>query len=444
MGKFFGTDGVRGVANQKLTPELAMQLARCHGHWLVSQQGRCRVLIGSDPRCSSPMLECAYAAGLASVGVDSTVVGLIPTPGVAWLTATGDFAGGVMISASHNPVPDNGIKIFGGDGFKLKDEVTSQLESWMEGAELSRPLGTQVGQIDFAHQLAEGYYQHLRQLGGEGLQGLKVVLDCGHGAACELAPRLFRDLGAEVIAIHSEADGSRINVKCGSTHLGDLAEAVREHSAHVGLAFDGDADRCLAVDERGESVDGDRMLLIFARRLLAEGQLPKRQVVATVMSNFGLEMALKDVGVELIRSQVGDRFVLADMQSLEAPLGGEQSGHVIFLRHASTGDGTLCGLQLALEVLRSGQTLSALVGQFPALPQKIVNVPATRKDQLDSDGTIEAAVGEVAQKLDGRGRILVRPSGTEPLVRLMAEGPNEAELDALLESLRVVVAERLN
>ncbi|MBS2039036.1 phosphoglucosamine mutase [bacterium] len=443
MPGYFGTDGVRGVANQLLTPELAVRLARAHGHWLFKQYGRCQVLIGADTRVSSNMLECAYAAGLASSGIDSVLVGVIPTPGVAWLTQQGAYRGGVMISASHNPVPDNGIKLFGEDGFKLNDEVSRQLEAWME-QELPRPTGTEVGRVDWDNQGKQAYLGHLKALCPEGLGGLKVVLDCAHGAACELAPRLFRELGAEVVELHSQPDGARINVKCGSTHLKGLAEAVLEHGAAVGIAFDGDADRCLGVDEKGQTVDGDRMLLMFGRMLQGRQELPGKEIVATVMSNFGLEVALRDLGIGLVRANVGDRYVLEEMQKRGCPLGGEQSGHLIFLQHCTTGDGLLCGLRLAQYLKLRGAALSALVGEFPALPQKLVNVPATRKERLDDDATIRGAIEKVATQLGERGRLLVRPSGTEPLVRLMAEGPSESELDQLLEDLRVVVAERLN
>jgi len=447
MPAYFGTDGVRGVANQLLTPELTVKLARAHGTWLLRDRpenaGRCRVLIGSDTRVSSTMLESAYAAGLASAGVDSTLIGVIPTPGVAWLTQQGDYQGGVMISASHNPVPDNGIKLFGFDGFKLSDEVSRTLEEWME-TELPRPTGTDIGQVERSLAGRALYLEHLKQLCPEGLKGLRIVLDCAHGAASEMAPQLFQSLGAEVIPLHHQPDGSRINVRCGSTHLDEVRKGVLEHSAALGLAFDGDADRCLGVDEKGQTVDGDRMLLMFARWLSHKGELPGQEIVATVMSNFGLEVALRQSGIQLVRAQVGDRYVLDEMKSRGCPLGGEQSGHLIFLQHCTTGDGLLCGLRLAQYLQQRGEPLSHLLGEFPALPQKIVNVPASRKDALGDDPQIGGAIEKVAAQLGERGRILVRPSGTEPLVRLMAEGPNEQELDHLLEDLRKIVAERLN
>lgn len=444
MAQHFGTDGVRGVANQKLTPEFALSLARAHGHILARQHGRCSVLLGCDSRISSPMLECAYSAGLASVGIDSVLLGVVPTPAVAWLTQNGPFAAGVMISASHNPVPDNGIKLFGADGYKLSDALCLELESHLGSDSLERPTGVDIGNIRRDESARLTYHNHLVQLCPESLAGLKVVLDCGHGAACELAPRLFQELGAEVVAIHSQADGHRINVDCGSTHLGDLSRTVVDEKADLGLAFDGDADRCLGVDELGKTVDGDRMLLMFARWLQERNELPQAQVVATVMSNFGLELALKNQGIELIRAQVGDRYVLEEMQRLNCPLGGEQSGHLIFSQHCTTGDGLLSGLRLAQYRRQRQQSLSSLVGEFPALPQKIVNVPARRKEQLGQDATLDQAIGKQASRLEGRGRLLVRPSGTEPLVRLMAEGPSEAELDQILEELRQLVAERLN
>lgn len=445
MAKLFGTDGVRGVANGSLTPELALGLARAHGAYLRSETTRrpC-VLIGSDTRLSSDMLECAYAAGLASAGVDCELLGVVPTPCVAWLTQRGEYAGGVMISASHNPVPDNGIKLFAGDGFKLNDAVSARLEADLQAPPVGeRPTGLEIGRVRRRPEEREAYLQHLMSLCPEGLSGLKIVLDAAHGAACELAPRLFRDLGAEVIALHSEPDGSRINVKCGSTALSVVAEATRSQGAHLGLAFDGDADRCLGVDEQGQILDGDRMLLLFARWLQERDGLPGKEIVATVMSNFGLELALKAQGIGLVRASVGDRYVLEEMLKRNCPLGGEQSGHLIFLDHCTTGDGLLSGLRLAQVLKARGGPMSQLIGEFPALPQKIVNVPAARKEGL-SDPAVDSAIQRSAQLLSGRGRLLVRPSGTEPLVRLMAEGPSEQELDTILEELRLVVAERLN
>lgn len=444
MAKHFGTDGVRGVANRQLTPEFALALARAHGHFLLRRGLRGGVVIGCDTRVSSPMLQAAYSAGLASVGIDSNLLGMVPTPAVAWLTQQQDYLGGVMISASHNPVPDNGIKLFAQDGFKLSDSDCQEIEAWLESPDIERPIGSDIGTLRRCEASRLDYLEHLKALCPEGLKGLKIVLDCAHGAACELAPQLFADLGAETIVIHGQPDGRQINVGCGSTDLSHLRQAVLAQAADLGLAFDGDADRCLGVDESGQSVDGDRMLLLFARWMKEKELLPGDQVVATVMSNYGLELALADQGIQLIRAQVGDRYVLEEMLRLNCPLGGEQSGHLIFSAHCTTGDGLLSGLRLAACRQHRGIPLSRMVGEFPALPQKIVNVRATRKEQLHQDPGLEELISRQAARLQGRGRLLVRPSGTEPLVRLMAEGPDEVEIDQILEELRQSVSERLN
>ncbi len=434
MAKLFGTDGVRGVANRKLSPELALRLGQCHAAYLKTiGHEKPRVLIGSDTRISSPMLGSAYVSGLSSQGVEAHCLGIVPTPAVAYLTSRGDFQGGVMISASHNPVPDNGIKIFGGDGYKLSDQASEAVEALYFGVPWEGPTGLDIAQPQHRDDLVSDYLNHLRQVIGD-LSGVKVVLDCAFGAGFKVAPELLKSLGAEVIVLHAENDGSRINVNCGSTNLSALRQAVLDHKAHFGAALDGDADRCLAVDETGADVDGDRMMLIFSRWMRGLNQLSNDVVVATVMSNFGLEKALAQDGCKLHRAKVGDRFVLEDMRKLGASLGGEQSGHLIFLEHATTGDGVLCAALLAKRVKESGQPLSQLSHGFVALPQMLVNVRTDDHGQLELP-TIQDSIRASSQQLEGRGRILVRPSGTEPLIRLMAEGPDHGELHEILHTL---------
>ena len=432
MKKLFGTDGVRGVANLELTPELAFGLARAQAHYLLGQGvSRPRLLIGQDTRCSSDLLACAFG-------------GILPTPAVAYLTRSHGCNGGVMISASHNPVPDNGIKLFAPDGYKLNDQASRELEALIANPqEIHRPTGTHVGHRLEQPTLMDDYLSYLVSLAPVRLEGIKVVLDCGYGAAYLAAPALLRRLGAEVVAIHAEADGSRINVNCGSTNLSSLSQEVIRQNAQLGLAFDGDADRCLAVDERGHEVDGDRMLLIFARWMQSQGRLQSGGVVATVMSNFGLEHALTDSGIVLHRAQVGDRYVLEKMHEVGANLGGEQSGHLLFLDHATTGDGAMSGMLLACCLQAQKASLAELSGQLRPLPQKLVNIRAEGKDRLAQDPEITHAIETQEKRLAGRGRLLVRPSGTEPLIRLMAEGPDLEELDEILADLATLVQSRL-
>lgn len=441
MGKLFGTDGVRGVANRQLTPELALGLGRAHGHLLGIGA---RVVIGKDTRISSDMLEAAYAAGLMASGARPLLAGMLPTPAVAYLVRHLQAQGGAMISASHNPIADNGIKLFESTGFKLDDAASARIEELLDGEDtMPRPEGTDVGQTERLTGSQATYEEFLVKLAPCRLEGLHVILDCAHGAACHVAPRVFESLGARVELLHSEPDGARINVRCGSTDLSELRAAVLERGAALGLAFDGDADRCLAVDETGQDVDGDRMLLLFAEWMRAQGRLSGDLVVATVMSNYGLERALSERKLKLIRAAVGDRYVLEAMQQNGAVLGGEQSGHLIFLEHGTTGDGVLSGLMLAAVAKSSGQTVSQLAQRLTPLPQKLVNVRVRSKDELDSDREIAAAVSRQEDRLSNRGRLLIRPSGTEPLVRVMAEGPDEKELDEILAELSGLIAQRL-
>lgn len=444
MPKLFGTDGVRGLANQELTPELALRLAQAHAVFLrESGIARPHILVGRDTRISSPMLEAAYVAGLNSQGADATTLGILPTPGVAFLTSRGNFDGGIMISASHNPIGDNGIKIFGPDGFKLNDQASATVERhyFAQGGE--RPTGTAIGTHHFKPELCKGYVDHLVSCVPVRLEGLKVVLDCANGAGYAIGLEVFQTLGAELYPLHAENDGSRINVACGSTDLSAVKAEVKQRGAHFGVALDGDADRCLAVDENAQEVDGDRMLYLFSHSLREQGRLRNQAVVATVMSNFGLERAFHKDGTTFHRTQVGDRYVLERMLETGAALGGEQSGHLIFIDHATTGDGLLSALLLAARIKQSGQSLSKLTEGFQSLPQLLVNIHAPNREKLKNNAEIDQAIEAQVGRLGDRGRILVRPSGTEPLVRVMAEGPDEAELREILDYLAELIKVKL-
>ncbi|HBT48020.1 MAG TPA: phosphoglucosamine mutase [Peptococcaceae bacterium] len=436
MGKLFGTDGVRGIANEELTPELAFKLGRCGATVLAKGRRGARVVVGRDTRISGDMLEAALVAGICSVGGRALKVGIVPTPAVAWLTRALGADAGVVISASHNPVADNGIKFFSSTGFKLPDSIEDEIERLVlnERDDLPRPTGSAVGRVE-AVKAAEEYINHVCSTATRGLKGLKVVLDVAHGAAYKIAPEVFRRLGAEVFVLNNAPDGTNINVGCGSTCPQALAEAVRHHAAHVGLAFDGDADRVIAVDAEGQVVDGDAIMAILALYLHHEGRLPGGRVVVTVMSNYGLHQVLTGAGLVVHQTQVGDRYVLEEMLRTGAVLGGEQSGHIILLEHNTTGDGLITGVQLLQVMVARGTTLRKLADVMPRLPQVLVNVPVEDKERAMNDPQLLAEIAAARERLAGRGRVLVRPSGTEPLLRLMAEGPDEGELRAILERL---------
>jgi len=439
VARLFGTDGIRGVANRDLTPELAMAV----GRGLVATLGRgdAPYLIARDTRLSGEMLTSALVAGICAGGGDVDRAGILPTPAMAYLVRQLHRPCGVVLSASHNPIEDNGIKVFGPDGFKLPDEVEDRVEAAARaGGE--RPVGTAVGRAADFENAEELYLEHLTSLGLHPLAGLRLAVDCAYGAAYRVAPRMWRALGADVIPIHDEPDGARINVACGSTHLRPLVEAVRAHHADVGFAHDGDADRVIAVDERGEIVDGDLIMAIAARDLAAAGRLRGGLVVATVMSNLGLEHLLAAHTIRLERARVGDRYVLDRMQDLGASLGGEQSGHIIFLDEATTGDGLLTALHLADVMRRSGQPLSALAGGFQRFPQVLHNVVVGDRDRWEADRDVRAAIDAAQTRLADRGRLLVRASGTEPLVRVMVEARDAAEAEAVAAAVADVIAAR--
>jgi phosphoglucosamine mutase len=446
VARLFGTDGVRGIANRDLTAELALQLSFAAAHVLGrsrgSVKGRSLAVVGRDPRASGEFLEAAVVAGLASAGVDVCRVGVLPTPGVAFLTAADGADFGVMISASHNPMPDNGIKFFARGGLKLDDDLEDAIEAALDvGGD--RPAGAGVGRVFDAPGAVDRYVRHLLSTISVPLSGLRIVVDCAEGAASLAAPRALQQAGADVTAIHNRPDGLNINDGCGSTHLGELQEAVVAHGADAGFAFDGDADRCLAVDSSGQVVDGDQLLAVLA---LAEHQaatLVGGTVVATVMSNLGFLQAMRAAGIRVVQAKVGDRYVLEEMRTGGYTLGGEQSGHVIMSSHATTGDGTLTALHVVAQMAGSGRSLADLAGVMQRMPQVLINVPDVDKLRADRDPAVLAAVRDAEAELGDRGRVLLRPSGTESLVRVMVEAESEADARSMAERLADVVKSAL-
>lgn len=445
MGKYFGTDGVRGVANQELTPELAYKIGRCGGYVLTRQAKHPKIVIGLDTRISGPMLEAALTAGLLSIGANVIRLGVVSTPCVAYMTRKLGADAGVMISASHNPVEDNGIKFFGGDGYKLLDATELEIEALMDAKkdELPRPVGGDLGSVSEEPEAKLAYLELLKGTVSSSFKGMKIVLDCAHGAAYELAPRVFRELGAEVIATGAEPNGLNINDGCGSTHPEALAKLVLEHGADLGLSFDGDADRLIAIDENGEEVDGDYILTICGDAMNREGRLKEGTVVTTVMANIGFFKAVKDLGLKAAQTAVGDRYVMEEMRRGGYNLGGEQSGHVIFLDYNTTGDGILTALQLADTLVKSGKKLSVLKAAMRKFPQVLVNVRVADKSKYKDSAAIDAAIAAVERELGENGRVLVRPSGTESLIRVMAEGPDKEQVEAYVNQIVAVVQKEL-
>ena len=442
MGRLFGTDGIRGVANVDLTAPLAYRLGRATGE-LMGGRGR-GVLVGQDTRRSSDMLVAAVSAGLASVGADAVQVGVVTTPCLAFLTAVADVAG-VMVSASHNQAADNGLKVLR-RGRKASDAVEEELERRMERTEsVAGPGNDALGCIRFDSPGVGRYIDQLRTAAGDSLRGLRVAIDCANGSASVIAPELFRSLGADPIIHAAAPDGRNINLDCGSTHPAALQRLVIDSGADLGLAFDGDADRLIAVDERGALVDGDVIMGLCALERLAAGTLRNQTLVATVMSNGGLDRALGERGARVLRTAVGDRYVFEEMERSGAVLGGEQSGHIIFRDLAATGDGLLTGIELVKTLRRSGGAgLSELARQIPKLPQVVVNSAAREKDRWELDRELSTAVAAAQARLDGRGRVLVRPSGTEPKLRIMVEGEDEQEIAELAGELGALAEARLN
>lgn len=436
MGRLFGTDGVRGVANRELTPEIAFRLGQAGAYVLSKEHPHPKIVIGKDTRISGDMLEAALIAGICSVGADVLKVGILPTPGIAFLTRTLDVSAGVVISASHNPVQDNGIKFFSSTGYKLPDAVEDEIEAIVLSEEKpwEVPIGGEIGKVIEIRDAERRYMDFLKETVGR-LDGLKVVLDTANGAAYRVGPQVLEELGVEVIPIFNTPDGVNINAGCGSTHPEALQKAVLEHQADLGLANDGDADRLIAVDETGEIVDGDFIMVICALALKAQGKLAENSIVVTVMSNLGLHIALREAGIKVYETQVGDRYVMEELLRTGAKLGGEQSGHIIFLEHNTTGDGLLTALQLASVVKNHGKPLSVLANQMQRLPQVLINTRVNNKEKAMQNPYVIQKIEEVKRFLGDRGRVLVRPSGTEPLVRVMVEGQDQDQLKHLAQSV---------
>lgn len=440
MKRLFGTDGVRGVANKDLTPDLVLALGRAAGEVVA---GRGPVVIGRDTRVSGPMLEAALVAGLCSAGVEVRTAGILPTPAVAFLTVEEKASCGAVISASHNPVPDNGIKFFSSSGYKLDTAVEEAIEEAMASPGDGRPSGTDVGTFADLQSSSDLYVDHLLGSIGGSLSGMRVVLDCAYGAAFEVGPRAFKEARAEVIALHAEPDGSRINVGCGSTDLTELSKEVLRVGADAGFGFDGDADRVLAVDENGQEVDGDRILALSALRLKEAGRLKNDVIVSTVMANLGFRRVLAEHGIKVVTAPVGDRFVVQEMVETGAVLGGEQSGHVIFAEHSTTGDGILTALQVAATVHGSTSKLSTLAHVFEPFPQVLINVPVRSRDELEGADALWEKVHAAEATLGEDGRVLLRASGTEQLVRVMVEAEDEALARSTAEDLADAVKKHL-
>jgi phosphoglucosamine mutase len=441
MGRLFGTDGVRGLANADLTPELALSVANAAAHVLSERLHEARpvAVVGRDPRASGEMLEAAVVAGLTSAGADVLRVGVLPTPGVAFLTADLDADLGVMISASHNPMPDNGIKIFAAGGNKLADNVEDEIEKRLSETG-ARPTGGGIGRVRDVDDAAQRYVDHLLVATPQRLDGLKVVVDCANGAASHAAPDAYHRAGADVIAMHADPDGININDNCGSTHMEALRKAVVAEGADLGIAHDGDADRCLAVDASGAEVDGDQIMAVLALAMRDAGELADGTLVGTVMSNLGLHLAMRAEGVEFKTTKVGDRYVLEELRAGGYSLGGEQSGHVILPSFATTGDGVLTALRIMARMAGTGKSLTELAGVMQRLPQVLINVKVADKARVAGDSGVAAEVAAVEAELGETGRVLLRPSGTEQLVRVMVEAPSPEVAEAAAQRLASVVS----
>lgn len=444
MVGLFGTDGVRGLANSELSPELAFKLGLAVGSMHKKPGTKSAIVVGRDSRISGTMLESALVAGICSSGIDVLSAGIVPTPAVAYLARTLDACAGAVISASHNPAPDNGIKFFNHQGFKLDDTLEEKIERLIQSdmREVFRPVGGELGKVIPLTDAADRYIRFLKSTINTDLQGLRVVLDSANGAAYNIAPRLLREMGAQVISLHDQPDGLNINCNCGSTHPESLQEAVIKYQADLGIAHDGDADRIIAVDEKGDIVNGDQIMVICGLALQQKGQL-QHKIVVTVMSNLGLKQAFAAAGINVFETAVGDRFVLEKMLETGSILGGEQSGHIIFLEHATTGDGILTALQLLQAVKNSGKNLSELAAQMINLPQVLINIRVKDKNGWEQNIKISSAVSDGQKSLMQTGRLFVRASGTEPLIRVMAEGPDKTELERIAGDIAEVIKQEL-
>lgn len=447
MGRLFGTDGARGIANKELTCELATNIGRAAAFVLTEKTTeKPKVLIGKDTRVSSNMLEMALAAGLCSVGADVVLVGFVPTPAIAFLVKDRQADAGIMISASHNPCEYNGIKIFDGNGYKLPDSLEEEIESLVldDMSPITFPTGGEVGSVFLRHDYVDLYIDHLVKSVNSDLSGLKIAIDCANGCASYTAEKLFKRLGAQVHMMHDSPNGININHHCGSTNMDDLIDYVNGHEVDLGLAFDGDSDRCLAVDENGKLIDGDRMIAVFALDLKRRGKLHDNTAVVTVMTNLGFKHFARDNEIDVVETKVGDRYVLEEMVKHGYSIGGEQSGHIIFKDFATTGDGQLSGAMLASVLASTGKPASEIAAVMTVLPQTLVNIkaPAELKEKLNTDEDIKAAIKTVSDTLGERGRILVRASGTEPLIRIMLEGENIAEIKRLARQVAKVIEDK--
>jgi phosphoglucosamine mutase len=442
----FGTDGVRGIANKELTAELAYNLGRAGSFVLTEGTHKPNIVVGMDTRISGDMLESAMVAGICSVGAHAICVGVVPTPAVAYLTRLYNADAGIVISASHNPVEYNGIKFFNKDGYKLPDDVEDRIEMIIKNGlkEVSSPVGENLGIRDIRKNAIFDYIDFLMGLAEVDLNGVKVALDCAEGASYIAAPEVFRRLGAEVHVIHNNPDGKNINKNCGSTHMSELKKYTVEMGCQIGFAFDGDADRCLAVDENGELINGDFILAILSKDLKEIGKLDEDTLVVTVMSNIGLDVACKNEGIKTVKTKVGDRYVLEEMLKSGYKIGGEQSGHIIFLHHNTTGDGLITAIKLASVIRKKGKTASELAGMMKEFPQVLVNakVSNAKKNYYTTDEKILSEIDKIEKYLEGKGRVLIRPSGTEPLVRVMLEGENQEEINKMAHELGALIEER--
>jgi len=447
MGKLFGTDGIRGVANKDLTPELAFKVGRA-GAYVLSKGKKGKILVGKDTRKSGDMLEAAITAGICSIGLDVVSVGVVPTPAVAYLTKKYNALAGVVISASHNPIEYNGIKFFNEEGFKLADEIEEEIEDYILGDKdiPLRPIKGEIGKVIVDDNAYKDYIAHLKNTINNNLSGLKIAIDCGNGAVYKIAPELIKELGAEVVVINNEPNGININVECGSTNPSMIQSLVVESNADIGLSFDGDADRLIAADEKGNIIDGDHILAICGTYLHEHNKLKNNTVVGTIMTNIGLDIYLKSKGLNIVKTTVGDRYVLEEMLKNEYVLGGEQSGHIIFLEHSTTGDGLLTALQLINVMKETGKKASELNSIMTSFPQVLVN--AKVKNELKktclNDENIKAEIEKVENALQGEGRVVIRPSGTEPLVRVMIEGKDLDTIEKLARDLAEFIEKRMN
>ena len=444
MGRLFGTDGARGIANSELTCELATNIGRAAAYVLTEKTTeKPKVLIGKDTRVSSNMLEMALAAGLCSVGADVVLVGFVPTPAIAFLVKDREADAGIMISASHNPCEYNGIKIFDGNGYKLPDALEEEIESLVldDMSPVKFPVGGEVGSVFLRHDYVDLYIDHLVKSVDTDLSGLKIAIDCANGCASYTAEKLFTRLGATVHMMHCNPNGVNINARCGSTHMEDITDYINGHDMDLGLAFDGDSDRCLAVDENGKLIDGDRMIAVFALDMKNKGILNDDTAVVTVMTNLGFKQFAERNGINVLETKVGDRYVLEEMLKNDYQIGGEQSGHIIFKRFATTGDGQLSGAMLAAILAKTGKPASEIASVMTVLPQTLVNIKASPelKEKLNTDSDIKAAIENVKKELGKSGRILVRASGTEPLIRVMLEGENIAGIKRLAREVAAVI-----